>query len=337
MAFLDFHASRKQLNQLLSREIDMPNMNSILDEQVQVFVHEVGKKEFEKILSDPDEPLNIRFRMDQTNEKIPIYVNDNCKKPLDNPVRRFQFSDQNTSHKINGIITDFLPINDEILNGRFEHTFIKKSEGNWEQIFTYQENESSKKFLLPTSNAIVINDNYLFNKINQFKVNVGVSNLEKLLLTIMPEECPIEFQIAIFTSDVKWDLVSAKKHMDYLIESLKKKFTYPIFIELIIWDSGENHKRTLISNYYIATTDKGFDLFDENDKATDTNDILIRRLFHDVRQPGETPYLQSIKRLSLLKTTYSNTRNFCSNIQPCVGKIYLSSEPHSFKTNRLLI
>jgi hypothetical protein len=336
MAILDFHATRNEINQILLSEINMPNFKSILNDQVRVFVHSVDNNDFEKIKSDPDEPMNIRFRMDQTDVKIPIFVNDNCDNPVMNPVRRFQFSDKKTENDSNGIQAEFSIENNDILSGRFEYTFMKKNDGNWNSMFTKDEQEVNSKFLIPNSNSIIINDNYLFNNVSKTKNNLGIINVEKMLLAIMPLDCSIEYQISIFTSEAKWDLYTAKKHFEYLLNSLKNKFTYPIFFELIIWESAENHKRMLISNYFIATTDKGFDLFDENDKATDTNDILIRRLFHDVSQPGESPYMQSLKRLNLLRKTYNDARNYCLRAQQMKGKIYLSSDAEGITKNRLL-
>ncbi len=337
MAILDFHAKRDEINQILLSEISMPNFKSILNDQVRVFAHVIENEDLEKVKSDPDEPLNIRFRMDQTDIKIPVYIADNFETSIKNPVRMFQFSDETSENDSNGIKAKFSSENDALLSGRFEFTFIKKNDGNWNSLFTHNEKEANSKFLVPKSNSIIINDNYLFNNISKTKNNLGILNVEKLLLAIMPVDCPIEFQISIFTSDAKWDLNSSKKHFNYLLNKLKQTFNYPIFLELIIWDSVENHKRMLISNYFVATADKGFDIFDENDKVNDTNDILIRRLFHDVRQPGESPYLQSVKRLNILRKTYTDARMYCSNAQQMKGKIYLSSDLESNTKNRLLI
>ena len=337
MAILDFHAKRDEINQILLSEISMPNFKSILNDQVRVFAHSIDNEAIEKIKSDPDEPLNIRLRMDPIDIKIPVYISENCETQINNPIRMFQFSDETSENDSNGIKAKFSIENDALLSGRFEFTFIKKNDGNWNSLFTHNEKEANSKFLVPKSNSIIINDNYLFNNISKTKNNLGILNVEKLLLAIMPVDCPIEFQISIFTSDAKWDLNSSKKHFNYLLNKLKQTFNYPIFLELIIWDSVENHKRMLISNYFIATADKGFDIFDENDKVNDTNDILIRRLFHDVRQPGESPYLQSVKRLNLLRKTYNDARMYCSNAQKMKGKIYLSSDLESNTKNRLLI
>jgi hypothetical protein len=336
MAILDFHATRNEINQILLSEIRMPNFKSILNDHIRVFVHSVDNSNYEKINSDPDEPMNIRFRMDQTDVKIPIYIKENCEIPVINLARSFQFSDNKGKNNPIGIVAEFSIENDYILSGRFEFTFMKKYPGNWNSMFTYNEQEINNKFLVPNSNSIIINDNYLFNNIGQSKKNLGIINIENLLFAIMPEDCSIEFQISIFTSQAKWDLLAAKKHFEELFSSLKNKFNYPIFLELIIWDSVENHKRMLISNYFIATTDKGFDLFDESNRATDINDVLIRRIFHDIRQPGESPYMQSLKRLSLLRKTYIDARNYCSRAVQMKGKIYLSSDPNKNVKNRLL-
>jgi len=339
MAILDFHATRNEINQILLNEIDMPNFKSILNEPVRVFVHSLDNKDLEKIKTDSDDPLNIRFRMDQIDEKIPRYDCDDNNKHSLNPIRKIQFSEKVDQDNSDGIKVEFSEKNDKILSGKYEYNFTKNEiiEGNWSFVFANGTLESKNKFVLPKTNAIVINDNYLFNNINiKNKENSGVMNIEKLLSTIMPFESAIDFHISIFTSEVKWDFNTAEKYFNRIHDFLKFNFSYPIFLELVIWQSTDNHKRMLISNYYIATCDKGFNLFDENDKITDTNDILIRRIFHDVEEPGETPYFQSVKRLKKLQKTHHDAKSYCSKATQMLGKIYISSDPDGLTMNRLL-
>jgi hypothetical protein len=130
------------------------------------------------------------------------------------------------------------------------------------------------------------------------------------------------------------DFTSRKVFNDFY-NQISKLRNYPIHFELIIWDSTFIHKRFLISNYFTVTMDKGFSVFDENGKVREDNDLLIRRLFHDIDQPGITPYEQNLNFLNKLSRIYDDSKLFSSKLQNSKGKIFLST--NIGMRNRLLL
>ena len=340
MSILDLRAEKSAFDKILLGQVIAPNLRAILDEDVKVIVENLSDEEVQKVKLDPLDPLILRFKDNPIELKKPVFLREHDQNKFlnINITRTLEIRDNNKTVNAQVMSTNLEDRNDKILSGRFEYNFLKNSvfSGGWSGVFTTDVNQENKKFLLPKSNAIIINDNYLFNKISTSKENLGVLNLINLLFTIMPQKCSMEFHISIITSDAKWDFYSAEKYFNRIYSQLKQKFDYSIFLELVIWISPENHKRILISNYYIASSDKGFDLFKEDDIVVDTNDILVRRVFHDVGHPGESPYKQSLTRLRLIKKTVDNARNYSSKATQTVGKIFISSDQSNATTNRLL-
>jgi len=341
MPILDFYGLKKDINKVISEDIRLPNIAAILKkEKIKVCAYVDNQEEEAIAQANPEEPLNIRFRMDPTEQKRPTFMKKNLNESIFNSFRCLEIGSQIVN--LNGIQLNLgLTLEyDEILYGCFEKNFKKNKQypGGWSSLFTHNEKEQDKKFWMPKSNSIVINDNYIFNQISRKRNNLGLLNLTKIFEVIMPETSSDEFHITIITSAANWMPDDAKRNFESISSALENKFKYPIFIELVIWGRSltENHKRMLISNYFIATTDKGFDLFNEDNSAYDTNDILIRRIFHDVRQPGESPYQQSLVRLELLSKIYNEAKAYCLRVTQTKGMIYLSNNIDKNKSNRLL-
>jgi hypothetical protein len=341
MSVLKFYGSRSDINQIISGEIDMPLTAAILKkEKVELHVLLNEKDDLSKILSNSEEPVNIRFMMDQVEIKIPIYsfIQENIKLPLSS---RCVIIGECLSYS-NPISMNLKLTNhdDKLLTGRFEKNFIKNNHfsNTWDSIFTQKEIESHVKFLIPKSNAIILNDSYLFSK-QERNQNLGIRNLKQSLKVLLPEQSNEEFHITIITADCKWSPVIASEKFNELYDYLKNGFNYPIFLELVIWGESKstNHKRILVSNYYTVTTDYGFDIFNSENKAHGNNDIVAKRIFHDVNQPGESPYLQSNLRIGLMLNSYKSAKNFCRNFRQGMGCIYLNSSSDFDKMNRLFI
>lgn len=341
MSVLKYYGARGDINQIISGEIDMPLTAAILKkEKVELHVLLNETDDLSKILSNPEEPVNIRFMMDQVEIKIPVYsfIQENKKLSLSS---RCVIIGESLSYSnpisINLALT---PEGDKLLTGRFEKNFIKNKQisNNWDSIFTHNEIESHFKFLIPKSNAIILNDSYLFSNPER-KENLGIRNLKQSLKVLLPEQSTEEFHITIITANCNWSPDIAKGKFNELYDYLKNGFNYPIFLELVIWNPSKstNHKRMLVSNYYTVSTDYGFDIFNSENKVNGNNDIVAKRIFHDVNQPGESPYHQSNLRIGLMQKSYNEAKNFCRNLKPVTGSIYLNSSGDFDKMNRLFI
>lgn len=327
MSVLKFVGARSDINRIISGEIDMPLTAAILKKEL-VEVHAIinDKDDLKQILKDAEEPLNIKFMMDPNEINKPIYstkIDEYSKFFKTRSIILGENSKLESSISLNYSLTRKGELE---LSGRFEKNF-KKNETiteNWMSIFAQNQIESNSKFLIPKSNSIVLNDSYLFSKSGG---NPGFFNLTQLFKAIMPKASSEEFQITIITADCDWSPTVASGKFDKLLAFLNAEFEYSIFLELVIWgrSKSENHKRILVSNYYSVIADCGFDLFNTENKTSNTNDVVVKRIFHDVNQPGDSPYHQSNFRLDLMRKTYNAAKDFCRNTHPLTGCIYLNN------------
>lgn len=344
MSLLKLHASKEVINQIISGEIQMPNYaNIIKKEKIEINAYVETLEDLDNSMKDPNEPLNILFRMDQVEEKLPRYRLNSEYENNDWSCRSLSIG--NKFKSINPIQINITASNEKdiILSGRFKKNFLNECnvEGNWSSIFTkFESLESSKssKYLLPKSNSLVINDNYLFNNSTKTGENLGILNLVSLLDAILPSNSTEEYHILVITSDCKWSPEFAQKNFDFIFNELKVKFEYPIFFELVIWarSNSTRHKRMLISNYYTSIVDRGFDIFNLQNDVIGPNDIVVESIFHDALEPGDSPYETSNIYLQLFSSAYKSAKDFCRNGQPTVGRIYLCNDEKMLKVNRLL-
>jgi hypothetical protein len=339
MSTLYLHGSKDDINRIISGEVRMPNFATIIaKENIKVNAYVENDEDLLRAINNPLEPLNILFQNNPVGVRNPNYKlikyfdsNDiNCRSVTIG--KKFYYNNP-VNVNVEVSIQD-----DDVFSGRFEKNFAKHSQidENWNFIFTKIETLKSSKFYLPKSNALIVNDSYIFDRIESGK-NLGLFNLVNLFNTILPENSSEEFHILIITAVCKWDPLTAQKNYDFMLKELKTKFNYPIFLELVIWENSksDNHKRLLISNYYTLSADYGFNIFNFQNKVVGTNDISVKNIFHDVNQPGDSPYEQSNFRLKSLFKTYKSAKEWCINVGPQFGKIYLSNSKEILKTNRL--
>ena len=341
MSTLHLHGSKDDINRIISGEVQMPNFATIITkEKIKVNAYVETDEDIERSINNPDEPLNIVFRNDPIDVKLPNFKLFNDFDAQDNTSRSVTFGEKFKSKNPVQLNIEASIENDDVFSGRYEKHFAKQSlvNRNWSSIFTRSENLKSSKFFLPKSNALVINDSYIFERIESGK-NLGLLNLVNLLSEILPNDSSEEYHILIITAVCKWNLLTAQKNFDSILDELQAKFKYPIFLELVIWESSktDNHKRLLISNYYTFSADYGFNIFNFQNKVVGTNDITVKNIFHDVNQPGDSPYEQSNFRLQSLYKTYVSAKEWCSKSSLMLGRMYFSNDVNKNKFNRLFI
>jgi hypothetical protein len=339
MSILKFVGRRDDINRIILGGVELPVTSSILKKElikVSAIVNDTD--DLDQIINNPEEPLNILFRMHSINGVNPQYIKDEYVNEIEINDRGVVLGIGNHAN-VKGKISlnyDCSRHGELELTGRFERNFKKNDivENAWLSIFTHNSDDRNVKFLVPKSNSIILNDSYLFSKENG---KLGMFNVKQLLRAIMPAECLDEFQITIITAVCYWSPKVAEQKFNELLGFLKSEFNYSVFLELIIWGASKsnNHKRMLISNYYTVVADCGFDLFNEKNMTTNTNDVVVKRFFHDVDQPGDSPYHQSNFRLELMRKTFNEAKEFCRNINPQIGCIYLNNGDFE-KQNRLI-
>lgn len=342
MALFNFICKPSIAEEIILGNSKCPELNILLTKEVKLCL-KTTSDQFDKIIENDENPIFLRFKNNPIENFKPILIeNQDSSDYLKEQHLKSAIFDNDGETDVDRAIPKFR-IEEKTLDyykGSYTIDFIKNNFPNksWNDIFTTKENEKNKKFWIPKSNALVINDSYLFQnnkKINNNIVYFGVVNLLNLLTAILPEEVNSEYHLTIFTSNANLDDFTSRRIFNDLYDQISKLRNYPIHFELIIWDITFIHKRFLISNYYNVTIDKGFSVFDENGKVREDNDLLIRRLFHDIDQPGITPYEQNLNFLNKLSRIYDDSKLFSSKSQNSKGKIFLSSNIDI--RNRLLL
>ena len=186
----------------------------------------------------------------------------------------------------------------DILDGSFGK-YISKGE----RIVDQFGNKGWKMLLssvpLPPLNAIVLSDPYV---LDEDSGETGILNLTQILDVLLPDELGDEFHLLIIT-DPKWkqnQTLSKRRaaELKQAIDGLNRPFK--ILTEIVF--SETIHKRLAISNYFIFTSDIGFNVFKRDQKTPKKDtDILLDRIFSRYDSNlGDSPFKISIKRLQEL-------------------------------------
>ncbi|MBM3435735.1 MAG: hypothetical protein FJY07_05905 [Bacteroidetes bacterium] len=161
-------------------------------------------------------------------------------------------------------------------------------------------------------NSIVIIDNHIFNN-----RKAGIRNLVNLIESILPENLNVPFHILIIIDnrEVKFNQNALSKFKDEIKNQLSVKVDYEIKIGILSHSlDDEFHNRVLISNYFIITSDYGFDCFDnERSKKsfTTSTSSAYYTLFVNQGDPEIKLITQKLKAVKSLRigNLKSNNQN----------------------------
>lgn len=174
--------------------------------------------------------------------------------------------------------------------------FVKGKKKTWDFIKAFQH----------PFNAMVISDAYLLCK------KESIKNLESLLLTWLPKNLSIPFDLTIISDRDSKSLPSdIEKIKNELTVLLKKNFQYEINISIII---SKIHDRNLITNYLWCSSGYGFELIANGESCRDTH-MAIVPVTHIASEKGSYK-LKSIEPLSNSSALdlYTSLRDQFSNI-----------------------
>lgn len=202
------------------------------------------------------------------------------------------------SIKYGTIILSSHNINDTVFQLSFyrqleKGNLIKGKNNGWESLL--------HQISFPPFNSLVITDNYLFNHCRQ-NTNVGYENLTMMLNAILPANLETSFHLLIIAQMAKMSDNYSNSLCGKLKSYLKTIRDYNFIVEIAFTETL--HPRKAISNYFVITCDKGFNLFDPLNrcKIFDDNDFRVLSILHDSKHSqGETLYAVSQKDLSKLK------------------------------------
>ncbi len=124
---------------------------------------------------------------------------------------------------------------------------------DWNSLQTYYQHPHD---------SLVIIDPYILAKPS------GIYNLKQLLKLILPKEFERTYCLTIFFSIEKQDMEFYEKRFNMLRQFLDEDFSYKISLSVIKGDATIIHDRHLKTNYLWINSGYGFEVTDENNKAS---------------------------------------------------------------------
>lgn len=197
-------------------------------------------------------------------------------------------------------ITPLIDINDE-------HTTEKSvpTGRGWDSVLDSIE-------YLP-SNALILNDRYLFKTTNAFCGN-GFDNIRSILTELLPRELNTKYHIAVIFDrnkiDPLYNFKSIAKRLHDIAQEFKKP--YEIVTELLGLSEGDDiyykfHNRRIVSNYFVVKMDFSLAAFNKTE-GTSEQTIIPQVLFtEDSLNKRSSAPLQSIQQITKALQSFSDS------------------------------
>lgn len=197
-------------------------------------------------------------------------------------------------------ITPLIDVNDE-------HTTEKKvSLGRgWDSVLDSVE-------YLP-SNALILNDRYLFKTTNAVYGN-GFDNIRSILTELLPHELNTKYHIAVIFDrdeiDPLYNFNSIAKRLNDLVLEFKKP--YEIVTEVLGLSEGKEiyykfHNRRIVSNYFVVKMDYTLAAFNKTE-GTSEQTIIPQVLFtEDSLNKNSSAPLKSMQQITKALQSFSDS------------------------------
>ncbi len=197
-------------------------------------------------------------------------------------------------------ITPLIDINDE-------HTTEKSvpTGRGWDSVLDSIE-------YLP-SNALILNDRYLFKTTNAFCGN-GFDNIRSILTELLPRELNTKYHIAVIFDrnkiDPLYNFKSIAKRLHDIAQEFKKP--YEIVTELLGLSEGDDiyykfHNRRIVSNYFVVKMDFSLAAFNKTE-GTSEQTIIPQVLFtEDSLNKRSSAPLLSIQQITKALQSFSDS------------------------------
>lgn len=171
------------------------------------------------------------------------------------------------------------------------------------------------------ANTLIILDRYLFCYDGPLACGYpeALENLKKIISAALPDNLLTDFHILLVYSagsgvnlDNRYSVSDAATQLNSYIQNTLKK-PYKIELEFFtINDSSvanfdETHNRKMLSNYYLASTDKSIKVFDANDKAICTQPIYLKYLYScGLKDRSDVPQIYHNYLLDIIGQLYKD-------------------------------
>jgi hypothetical protein len=197
-------------------------------------------------------------------------------------------------------ITPLIDVNDE-------HTTEKRvpTGRGWDSVLDSVEH-------LP-SNALILNDRYLFKTTNAVYGN-GFDNIRSILTELLPRELNTKYHIAVIfdrnVTDPLYNFDSIAKRIYDIAQEFKKP--YEIVTEVLGLSEGKDiyykfHNRRIVSNYYVVKMDYSLAAFNKTE-GTSEQTIIPQVLFTEesLNKRSSAP-LQSMQQITKALQSFSES------------------------------
>lgn len=197
-------------------------------------------------------------------------------------------------------ITSLIDVNDE-------HTTEKKVPlgRGWDSVLDSVEH-------LP-SNALILNDRYLFKTTNAVYGN-GFDNIRSILTELLPSELNTKYHIAVIFDrdeiDPLYNFNSIAKRLNNLVLEFKKP--YEIVTEVLGLSEGKEiyykfHNRRIVSNYFVVKMDYTLAAFNKTE-GTSEQTIIPQVLFtEDSLNKNSSAPLKSMQQITKALQSFSDS------------------------------
>ena len=197
-------------------------------------------------------------------------------------------------------ITPLIDVNDE-------HTTEKKVPlgRGWDSVLDSVEH-------LP-SNALILNDRYLFKTTNAVYGN-GFDNIRSILTELLPHELNTKYHIAVIFDrdeiDSLYNFNSIAKRLNDIALEFKKP--YEIVMEVLGLSEGKDiyykfHNRRIVSNYFVVKMDYTLAAFNKTE-GTSEQTIIPQVLFtEDSLNKNSSAPLKSMQQITKALQSFSDS------------------------------
>lgn len=303
---LDIFIGPDILGEIILFEELYPHLNIITKRHAVIYL-DITEKEFDEQLDNPDSEIGLLSRYDVEIRPAKTFFEKikQDKGILLNKARAVYILNiskeeaEELTNEYGTIVISQNYINDNIFQLSFkkqvedEESFREETNG-WRSILS--------RLHLPPSNSLIITDNYLLNNIENEQL-IGIENLKMLLNELLPGNLSTSFQILIMTHmPAHINAKRANRINGELKAYLNSIRPYEINLEFVF--DKTIHPRKIISNYYVLTCDKGFQLFSIKDKCKSRTDnlILIQSILHDpLNTTGDTELYITFKDIKKIR------------------------------------
>ncbi len=163
------------------------------------------------------------------------------------------------------------------------------------------------------SNALILNDRYLFKTTNAVYGN-GFDNIRSILTELLPRELNTKYHIAVIFDrdeiDPLYNFNSIAKRLNDLVSEFKKP--YEIVTEVLGLSEGKEiyykfHNRRIVSNYFVVKMDYTLAAFNKTE-GTSEQTIIPQVLFtEDSLNKNSSAPLKSMQQITKALQSFSDS------------------------------